>query len=241
MGYKLNGCDTGGLPMYLIKNLIDRFDIPYFVETGTAAGGSIRTAAPHFKYCWTIELIEGRAEIDHSLENVIWLTGDSENVLLPVVNNFIAEKNALQIEGQDSIYKYVMFWLDSHYSDPTPNTSKYKECPLLQELEIISGYQDSAIIFIDDARLFMGHPPAPNNPKDWPTIQEIFCLLKEKFQFNYSTITDDYIISLPERLREPIDEEWRSRYSIRYPSHEDSIKQQTKNVWEEFKKYIYDI
>lgn len=239
MGYKTsNIVDTGGFPLYLMKPIMDSVRIDYFIETGTAGGLSIKEAAKYFKQCFTIELIEGRAEVDYSLANVEWLTGDSAKLLLPIVNNLIAEKNAMQIKDQPSIYHYAMFWLDSHYSDPSPNTSKQKECPLLEELEIISGYQDSAIIVIDDARLFYGHPPAPNNPKDWPRIQDIFQLLSEKFPYNTSTIRDDYIISLPERLNEPFDEEWRKNYSIRYPSHEQSIKMQTKNVFNEFKKYI---
>lgn len=44
MGYKLNGCDTGGLPMYLVERLLQKHYIPYLVETGTANGDSARIA-----------------------------------------------------------------------------------------------------------------------------------------------------------------------------------------------------
>lgn len=239
MGYKVNDVvNTGGFPFYLIEGLKREFKIDYFVETGTAGGLSIKEASKLFKYCWTIELIEGRAEIDHSLGNVRWLTGHSVDVLLPILNDFISEKNAMQVAGEDSRYHYVVFFLDAHYSDPTPNTSIYKECYLLEELELISPYQDSAIIVIDDARLFYGPPPAPNNPLDWPSIAQIFDLLNRKYPYNTNTIRDDYIISFPSRLNEPMDEEWRNRYTTRYPSHEDSIRQQTKNVYKEFINYL---
>lgn len=239
MGYKVNNrCDTGGLPMYLVKPLIDYCNVPTFIETGTAGGLSIKEAAKYFKHCHTIELIEGRAEIDTNLENVMWHTGNSVDILLPIVNNLIAEKNAMQIAGKPPVYNYAFFWLDAHYSDPTPNTSKYKECYLLEEIEIISGYHNDAIIFIDDARLFFGHPPAPNNPKDWPTIREIFALFEKLYPYNTTTIRDDYIISYPERLDEPFDEEWVSKYSIRYPTESEKLRTETRNVFNALKKYI---
>jgi hypothetical protein len=239
MGYKLNGCNTGAFPFYLIDGLKREYRIPYFVETGTANAESTKEAAKLFDKVWTMELIEGRTEWDLSLKNVEWITGNSIDILPDLIQDLIDEQYSLpkQHDGR-AAYLYTVFWLDAHYSDPTPNTSKYKECYLLEELDAISRFQDSAIIFIDDARLFLGPPPAPNNPKDWPTIRQIFELLERRFPFNTTTIRDDYIISLPERLNEPFDAEWRLRYKIRYPSHEDSIKQQTKNIWNEFKKYI---
>lgn len=212
--------------------------IKYWVETGTAGGISVKEAAKHFTYCKTIELIEGRAQHDYSLKNVSWLTGNSIDILPDIIDELIEKRNAIPKEQDKANYLYAIFFLDSHYSDPKPNASKNKECPLLEELAIISRYQDSAIVIIDDARLFYGHPPAPLNPIEWPRIQDIFQLLNEKFPFNTNTIRDDYIISLPERLNEPIDAEWRSRYHIRYPSHEDSIRQQAKNVWGEIKNYL---
>lgn len=239
MGYKVNnGVDTGGLPMYLINPLIEYCNVPTFVETGTAGGLSIKEAAKHFKDCYTIELIEGRACIDDTLDNVRWLTGNSVDMLLPIVNNLIGAKNRMQIKDKPPVYHYALFWLDAHYSDPIPNISQYKECYILEELEIISGYRDDAIILIDDARLFCGHPPAPNNPKDWPSIQDIFVLLKERFPYNYSTIVDDYILSIPDRLREPVDAEWRSRFSIRYPTESDKLKSEVKNVYSALLNYI---
>ena len=53
MGYRLNGCDTDGVPVYLIKRLLEHTAIPVFVETGTAAGGSIKQAAELFEKCYT--------------------------------------------------------------------------------------------------------------------------------------------------------------------------------------------
>lgn len=240
MGYKVNnGVDTGGFPMYLIRPLIEYCQIDMMVECGTAGGLSIREAAKYFKKCHTIELIEGRAEVDKTIKNVKWHTGNSIDILPQIIAPLVRLKRCRERKNNGkAVYKYAIFWLDSHWSEPYPNNTEYKECYILEELEAIAPYQDSAIILIDDARLFMGQPPAPNNPKDWPSIQDIFVLLKNKFPHNYSTIVDDYILSVPERLREPVDAEWRSRYLIRYPTESDKLRTETKNVYEALKKYI---
>lgn len=239
MGFKVNsGVETEGIPMYLIEPLLSHVPINYFIESGTAGGLSIREASKYFKVCHTIELIENRAIIDRGITNIKWHTGNSVDILPKIVGELVSIKNAMQIPGQNPVYNYALFFLDAHYSDPTPNISEYKECYLLEELEIISIYQDSAIIFIDDARLFFGHPPAPNDPNDWPDIRQIFSLFEKKFPFNTTTIRDDFIISYPERLDEPMDKEWVDRYSIRYPSAEDKLKSEVKNVYNAFKKYI---
>lgn len=240
MGYKVNNVvDTGGFPFYLIEKLIKEYKVDHFIETGTAGGLSIKEAAKHFKKCQTIELIENRAIVDNSIENILWHTGSSVDVLPGIVDDLLQEKAQLPKPDKDKpVYNYALFFLDAHYSDPKPNTSAYKECPLLEELTILHRYQHDAIIIIDDARLFFGHPPAPNNPKDWPTIREIFALLNEKFPYNTTTIRDDYIISYPDRLDEPFDAEWVSSYSNRYPTESAKLKSEVKNVYEALLKYM---
>jgi len=239
MGYELNGVNTEGIPMYLINHLIHYAEINTLVELGTAGGDSTRVAAKHFKKVITIELIENRAVVDETIKNVTWLTGHTVDLLPKIIDDLIAEKNKIPIFDKDiPVYNYAMFFIDSHYSDPEPNTSEFSECPLLEELDAIARYQADAIIIIDDARLFLGQPPAPLNPTEWPSIQEIFIKLKNLYPHNYSTIVDDYIISLPERLREPIDAEWRGRFNIRYPNAADKLKSEVKNVYSALQNYL---
>jgi len=232
MGYLLNGVNTGGIPFYLVDAITNEVHVETFIETGTAGGDSIKEAAKKFKACHTIELIENRAIQDHSIKNITWHTGNSIDILPELVEIIYYKKRS----PQD--YKYTLFWLDAHYCDPLPNTSGIKECFLLEELEIISRINNDAIILIDDARLFLGQVPAPNNPQDYPCIQDIFVLLKNKFPHNYSTIVDDYIISIPDRIRHTLDKEWRSRFNIRYPSSEDKLKSEVKNVYNALLNYI---
>jgi len=238
MGYLLNGVDTGGIPVYLIKKIIDYVRVDTLVETGTASGESIKEASKYFKTCHTIELIPDRQVVDKKIKNITWHEGNSLVILPNIVNELVAIKDGMQIKGEDTVYEYVLFFLDSHYSDPVPNTSGIQECPVMQELEIISKYADSAIIIIDDLRLFIGQPPAPLNPQEWPSIQEIFALFNDMFPHSYTTIVDDYILSIPSRLREPIDEEWRSRFTIRYPNAADKLKEQAREVLKAVKEYL---
>ena len=224
MGYELNGCATGSVPMYIIEPLIKAVDIPVFCETGTASGDSARESAKHFKKVFTIELIENRQTKDES-KNITWLTGNSVDVLPEVIKNL--NKN-----------EFCLFWLDAHYSDPTPNESQFKECYIIEELKIIrEQFGDKAIIFIDDARLFYGHPPAPADPRDWPVLGEIFKELNQ-FEFHINTVRDDYILSYPDTLQDPLNEEWRSRYHIRYPNAADKLKSEVKSVYSALHNYI---
>lgn len=226
MGYKTFGCDTGGFPFYLFKDLIEKYDVPFFVETGSASGDSARIAATMFKEVWTIELLEAAGE---STDTVHFLEGDSAE-FLPEIISEIKEKG---LKNQRTI-----FYLDAHYCGDTPNKTDYPECPVLMEIEIAAEMGEDAIIVIDDARLFLGQPPYPHNPQEWPSVMEIFLLLKEKFPYHHITITDDYILAIPLHVRDVIDEEWRRRFKIRYPDEDAILKEQVRGAYKALLKYI---
>lgn len=235
MGYRLNNrCDTEGVPMYLLHEFLKEIPIPLFVETGTAGGNSIKEAAKYFEECYTIELNGNRPVYDTSLENVKWLSGNSIDILPVLISELVNYKADNKIEG----YRYCVFWLDSHFDGDKPIDSPYKDCYLIEELDIISDYAQDSIIIIDDARLFMGHPPHPNNFNEWPTISEIFDKFKEKFEFHFTTIVDDYIISFPDRIEWIFQREWVSKYKTRFPDENDKLKSQVKDVYSALIKYI---
>ena len=231
MAYKLNGCDTGGLPEHLVKPLVDNFDIPFLIETGTASGESARLAATMFMQVYTIEVIEERAEIKDAPHNIYFLRGDSAELLPHVIEDIKKFK-------EDKEHQYVLFYLDAHYSGDTPNESGYPECPLLDEIRAVATYGDDAIIIIDDARLFFGQTPYPHDPTEWPSICEIFILLKECFPYHHITITDDYVLAIPLHVRDVLDKEWRDRFHVRYPNEQDILKKQVKDVYNAFLNYI---
>lgn len=231
MGYCTNGVTTGGLPLHLVKPLIDAHDIPYMVETGTAAGDSARLSATLFKSVWSIELIQGRAEIKDAPKNVFFLQGDSGELLPEIIKELIKLKAKKE-------HQYVLFYLDAHYSGDTPNETDYPECPLLEEIKAVAEYGEDAIIIIDDARLFFGHPPHPHDPTQWPSIAEIFWVLSNSFPYHHITITDDYVLAIPLHVRDVIDAEWRNRFHIRYPNAEDKLRGQVQDVYKSLLNYM---
>jgi hypothetical protein len=238
MGFMSNGVATGGLPLHLVKPLLDKYDIPFMVETGTANAESTRLSATMFRKVWTIELIDGRTETKDAPDNISFLVGDSTYLLPPIIEEL------LSLRGNKE-RQFVLFYLDAHYSDIVPNESDYPECPVLDEIKCVAEYGEDAIIIIDDARLFFGSPPYPHDPRQWPSICDIFVLLKEKFPYHHITITDDYILAIPIHVKDVIDKEWRDRFHIRYPNDADKLRGQYKDVWKdvknrysEFLKYV---
>lgn len=230
MGFRTYGVDTTGLPLHLVNPIIEQHEVKIFVETGTAGGASVRKAAELFEKCYTIELIEDRAVKEGAPENIHFMTGSSPELLGGVIDNLLITRGD---ERQN-----VLFFLDAHYSGDTLNETGFPECPLMDELKVIGRYSEDAIIIIDDARLFLGHPPYPNNPKEWPLIQDIFIELRNLFPHHYATITDDYILCVPLHVKDTVIAEWRSRFHIRYPNDYDRMKSETRNVYNYLQKFI---
>lgn len=226
MGFTLNNIYTGmSIPKDLVLRLIEATKIPYFIETGTAGGESVAWAKNHFEECWTIELLENR-EIT-KIEGVNYIQGNTVDHLPAILEN---EK---LIDKSTPIF----FWLDAHYCEPVPNTSGNKECYLLEEIEAIKGRLNS-VVMIDDARLFAGPPPWPNDPRDWPRLNEIFSKLNECFPNHYITIVDDFIVSVPPELIWVLDREWRDNYGLRYRSAQQNLKEAVTMTYNAVLNYI---
>lgn len=235
MGFRLTPCcNTDGIPMYVINEFLKEIEIDVLVELGTAGGASTIEAAKHFKEVITVELNEDRPKYDQSLTNVQWINGNSIDVLPEIINELIDYKE----KNSPKDHRYAMFFIDSHFDGDKPKDSPYKDCYLLEELEIISRYAQDAIIIIDDARLFLGNPPQPNNAKEWPTVQEIFSFLESSFQYHYFTIIDDYIISMPDRIKWIFDKIWMESYDRRFPNDKERVRNAVKLTYNSFLNYI---
>lgn len=223
MGFKHYGVKTGGIPVDYIKRFTERYDIPIFIETGTAGGESVRAVAPLFKYCHTIEIVEKRAEVSEYPSNVTLHTGNSANLLKGIADNY---------KGHN-----ILFWLDAHWSEPHESEPGVNECPIMDEIQAIAGHK--AIVMIDDARLFYGRPPWPCNPeKGWPRFMHVFEKLRQCFPEHIITIVDDYIIAFPLEMRDVPNLEWYQRYGERFPTEEQRLKQSVKDSYSAFKKYL---
>jgi hypothetical protein len=139
------------------------------VETGTNYGHTSWEMKDHF----TIHTIELSGELYRkNVEkfkdtNVKCYWGDSKSMLPKIIKD---------------IYEPILFYLDAHYSGGLAAFGE-EECPLLQELEIISHRKYNDIIICDDLRLFgstgkcgcNGCEQYPSMEYDWRDISIELC------------------------------------------------------------------
>ncbi len=191
------------IPKELVKRIVDYTPIKNFVETGTYKGDTVVWAANHFEKAYTIEIFpefsKTASERPDAGKNIEFLVGNSKDVL-----------PALTKKMQGSSF----FWLDGHWC--TGAGGKDEECPLIAELEALSVLKD-AVIFIDDARCFLGPLPPPHRSSDWPMIDTIFLKIHQLFPDHRVTIIDDVIISVPPNIYENvICKYWQDTFTERY-------------------------
>lgn len=183
----------------LIRLLAERFGVETFIETGTAQGVSSSKAVQVFPVVHTVELSSEFYQFaSHHLDARIHChRGRSTDFLTKWLTRF----------GEVPI----VYWLDAHYSGD-PSAGKDRQCPLLEELDIINGRLGSSdFIIIDDAHVFFS-PFVMRPPFDtshWPSLQQIFGRLDRKDRYtvvlmSYKILNsvdivtpDDAIISVP--------------------------------------------
>ncbi len=133
---------------------------PVFVETGTLEGSTTFACEPHFEKVYTVEVdksLYDRVSSRYTGNKITFLHGDSSSIfesLLPQID------------------RPSIFFLDGHWSGG--GTGKgVKDCPLLEEISLISTlFTNSAIIIIDDYRLFGKSPKTKTSNEDWEDISK---------------------------------------------------------------------
>ncbi|MDX1956860.1 MAG: hypothetical protein SFU20_15125 [Chitinophagaceae bacterium] len=163
-----------------IKEYGQAFSIKTLVETGTYLGEMVEAQLPNFESIYSIELSEklykrGLKKFKNQ-PKVHLLQGDSGKVMRQITSQLSAP---------------ALFWLDGHYSGGITALGD-KECPVIEELNIITSDNIPHVILIDDARLFVG-------ANDYPRVEDILSFCKNT-GFNYKLENKDDILRLtPER------------------------------------------
>ena len=149
------------------------------IETGTCLGASVSSAlAMGFNEVWTVELSSALYLAACQLfEEVpgVWLNHGSSPEFL----------QACLPMAQD---RFVVFWLDAHYSGhdrSTEQDNRYGECPLIAELEAITAIKWTypPIIVIDDAMMLeaeywsTGKTRHQFDHSQWPSLAQVKLLL----------------------------------------------------------------
>lgn len=214
-----------GVPEELVLGIAKLHGAKTFVETGTYHGGTTAWAARHFDKVITIEInpeLSAQAAANLSRPfHVDFLVGDSLALLPGVVA---------------SLSSTAVFWLDSHFcGDGTGDTAK--ECPLLAELPLVA-QAENPVILIDDARYFLGPPPPPHDPAQWPGIDDIFRLLARLLPGHITTLRDDVIICAPASVKPVLDQEWAEGFPRRYPRRQPPL---LRHLWRHFLRTLHQL
>ena len=181
-----------GIPEELALRLKNKFDLRYFVETGTYKAGTSTWASGFFDHVWTIEgweqyyLNASQAHVNN--KKISFIFGDSR-VRLPEVLS--------QLDTP------ALVWLDAHWiGNSVMSAGTSGECPLHEEIIALMATPVRHFILIDDARCFCGDLPRESDPKLWPQLNDIRNWLKGY----YIVVHEDVIICVPPEARPVVDE-----------------------------------
>jgi len=145
----------GAINRFNLDELIEKFNLEYFFETGTLRGEGIEYALKsNFKKIFSIEIVEETYNIaankfkDNKKVKIIY--GDSSKIIVDLVK---------QLPGN------TLFWLDAHFPGADIGLNTYRKCleidydtrlPLEKELKAISTRTNEFkdVIIADDLWLF---------------------------------------------------------------------------------------
>lgn len=164
-----------------IKKTQQSVKLKNFMESGTYIGDTIDYLKSDFEKIYSIEL--------------------SNKLYLDAVSRFDQQKNIVIINGDSGvIIKDILskiddksfFWLDGHYSSGITAKGSLNT-PIMNELEIILKHRKDHLIFIDDARLFIG-------VGDYPWLPKLKSFVDQLSNNNYNlNIENDIICLIPKR------------------------------------------
>ena len=165
----------------VLKEFQQKYQMKILVETGTYLGDTLYALSDDFEQLYSIELsihfYALACKRFRNIPKVTLLQGDSGKVLKELVPQLTSK---------------AIFWLDGHYSGGLTAKGE-KECPVYEELTYIFSSPHQHLVFVDDARLFIGK-------NDYPTLEEMkefVTLHKPGYQFS---VENDCIRLLPTNL-----------------------------------------
>ncbi len=194
-----------GIPEKLVAHLAGAMGLTTFVETGTEHGNSALAASRIFSRVFTIELSEqlyrqARARLA-GIKSVTALHGQSAERLKEILP-MCGERGEGE-EGEEGGEPgdgggRCLVWLDAHWTGVIGSvTGVERECPVLEELEVINALGGDCVILIDDARFFLGPPPPPHRAEHWPDLATVLGGLNPPHRPRYTIVRDDVIVSVP--------------------------------------------
>ncbi len=179
------GLFTFGPPRHVMVALARQFGLREFVETGTHMGETAAWASGFFDHVFTVEnsevLYRETSKRLAGMRNMTFLHGSSPDVLPEVLS---------ALRGP------AVFWLDAHWCGGV-TAGADRECPLLEEIEMLNATNEDHFLFIDDARLFTTAPPEEHSVEAWPSFPSVLDALRAGRGKRYTIVQDDVIVSVP--------------------------------------------
>lgn len=188
-------------PVPFAAALRDLCAIHTFVETGTYAGDTAVTVAPHFDRVYSIEGCRERYEA------VLQRTDLPQNVAICLGDSAKRLGHLLRCLDDPAI-----IFLDAHwiYTGGPAKQDAYQEalsyCPLRGELEAV---RDGDVVLIDDAHFFTHPPVNRGDVEQYLSLDQIVALLSGRYVF----IHEGILCAVPEgyrvRVRQWLQTHWR--------------------------------
>jgi hypothetical protein len=180
----------------LIGELKRHLPLSVLVETGTFEGDTVASARPYFDRVYTVESSEKyyhgaclRFEGDGAVQVVLGHSPQFLTTLMPHLKDCSA-----------------LFWLDAHWCAAEGTAGQVSECPLLDELHAIGQLNETSVILVDDARLFLCPPPSPHEISGWPAFDDILEALKALSSRHRVMVLNDVMMFYPEELKQPLNQ-----------------------------------
>ena len=195
------GAVTFSLDERLVECLKEALPLSVFVETGTFKGDTIAAMSAFFDRLITVEFSESlwtdAVKRFKSRGNIEVYLGKSPEVLAnlqPTLSN-----------------TSKLFWLDAHWCVAENTVGDKSQCPLLEEIQAIHSLNDTSVILIDDARLFLATPPEPHAIAQWPSLDQIITSLRALSEQHELMVINDVIAFYPKNIHGSI-----VRYARKY-------------------------
>jgi hypothetical protein len=188
---------VGTVDLHLAAELRDQLGLERAVETGTFRGKTARGLATVFPSVVTIELSE---EMHRTAQVAL---RDEPRIIA------LQGHSAKRLGELTEPATPTLFYLDGHWSGGDTGGVE-DECPVLAELEAMTGGSSNDCVIVDDARLFTSSPPPPHRAEQWPTMLEVIDALRAGYPDHLVTLLNDQVIAVPGSARPAI-----NRYGVR--------------------------
>lgn len=185
------GAVSFSLDERLVKRLVAHLPLAVFVETGTFQGDTLAQMLPYFEELHSVELSEPlwrKAVARFDGNSKVGLKLGSSPDSLAVLKPLLAQKS-------------VLYWLDAHWCVADDTAGTVSQCPLLAEIAAIGALNETSVLLIDDARLFLAPPQSPHEAAHWPRFHAIVLALLKLSPVHELMVVNDVFAFFPPAAR----------------------------------------